>query len=170
MAVRPTGDDATGVAVWHDEKEHGGTIPWAGVAYQRGPDGATDDRFVVLACPEPGCGAVSAHPASGGCDPRAVQALFVAAYDRDDRAAAKRRGADAPKGRAAALARLLAECGALDGAAAFALDDDADAPPERRAAHEAREAAAQAEAATEAAAASEGEARDGARDDSRESR
>jgi len=81
MAVTPTGTDATGVQVWHDERQHGGTIPWAEVDFLRGPQGA-HQSFLVLACPVAGCDSQSVHPVSGGAARDGVQEVFARHYLR----------------------------------------------------------------------------------------
>jgi hypothetical protein len=81
MAVRPTGTDATGVQVVHDEAGHGGTIPWAEVDFLRGPQGA-HQSFLVLDCPVAGCDSQSVHPVSGGADRGGVQEVFARHYLR----------------------------------------------------------------------------------------
>lgn len=78
MAIRPLSIDAAGtVSVVHDEEGHTGTLKLADLQPGRRLDGTPDYRFTTLPCPVPGCGAVSLHPVSGGCDPEAVQRLFV---------------------------------------------------------------------------------------------
>lgn len=76
MAVRPILSSKDGsVQVWHDEGEHGATVTLADLKPGRSPDGRPNYRFASLTCPV--CGAVSVHPASGGCDPDQVQRLFA---------------------------------------------------------------------------------------------
>lgn len=82
MAVRPTGIVAGGVEVWHDEKAHGGTVPWADVDFARRPDGTGHQSFVVLPCPVAGCDSQSVHPVSGGVDRDGVRELFARYYMR----------------------------------------------------------------------------------------
>lgn len=78
MAVRPLRVNPDGtIAVWHDEAEHGGTVRLTDLRLVRQPNGQPNFRFTQLACPVAGCGAISVHPASGGCDPDAVQRLFA---------------------------------------------------------------------------------------------
>lgn len=76
MAVRPILSSKDGsVQVWHDEGQHGATVTLADLKPGRNPDGRPNYRFTSLSCPV--CGAVSLHPASGGCDPEQVQRLFA---------------------------------------------------------------------------------------------
>lgn len=82
MAVRPTGIVAGGVEVWHDERNHGGTVPWADVDFPKRQDGAAAQHFVVLPCPVAGCGSASLHPVSGGVDRDGVRELFARYYMR----------------------------------------------------------------------------------------
>lgn len=77
MAVRPVEVTTTNVEVHHDERGHGGLVPLTALRPGRQDDGTPDYRFTQLACPVPGCDAVSLHPASGGCDPDQVQRLFA---------------------------------------------------------------------------------------------
>jgi len=75
MAVRPVGFDPTGgISALHDELGHGGAVAFADVAFGRAGDGSLDADHLLLVCPV--CGAVSAHPITGGCDPVRVQLLF----------------------------------------------------------------------------------------------
>lgn len=83
MSVRPVDYSAEGIAVWHDDQQHGGTVPWDDVHFAKQMDGSPDERFILLPCPYPGCGAVSTHPVSGGADPDAVPLLFVRKYLND---------------------------------------------------------------------------------------
>jgi hypothetical protein len=82
MGIRPTGYSAQGVEVWHDERGHGGTVPWAEVDYLKRPDGTGHQSYVVLPCPVAGCGSVSTHPVSGGADRDGVRELFAQHYRR----------------------------------------------------------------------------------------
>lgn len=76
MAVRPLASSTNGnVQVWHDEGQHGATVTLADLKVAKTPDGRPNYRFTSLTCPV--CGAVSLHPASGGCDPEQVQRLFA---------------------------------------------------------------------------------------------
>lgn len=73
-AIHPEGT----VEVWHDEANHGGTVGLTDLRPRRdAPDRPADYRFTLLTCPVAGCGAISVHPASGGCDPDEVQRLFA---------------------------------------------------------------------------------------------
>lgn len=78
MAVRPIAIHPDGtVDIWHDEASHGGTVRLTDLRPGLQGNGQKDFRFTQLACPVPDCGAVSVHPASGGCDPDEVQRLFA---------------------------------------------------------------------------------------------
>lgn len=77
MAIRPVRIIGANVEVNHDERGHGGLVPLAAFQPGRKRDGTPDYRFTQIACPFPGCGAVSVHPASGGCDPEGVQRLIA---------------------------------------------------------------------------------------------
>ncbi len=103
MAIRVTGYTATGLVVWHDEGGHGGALTWAQLA-------ATfrDGIALTVPCPQAGCGAVSVYPVAGGCDPDAMQELFVRVYLR-----LKQGGAT---DRAAAVALVRQAVAAMDGA------------------------------------------------------
>lgn len=79
MNVNPDG----GIYVWHDDKEHGGTVPVNQLSFAPGPSGVgTDWRFIQVPCPYPGCGAVSTHPISGGADAPRVQYMFAKVLKR----------------------------------------------------------------------------------------
>jgi len=82
MAIRPTGISAAGVEVWHDERQHGGTVAWADVDFARRPDGTAHQSFVSLPCPVAGCDSASVHPVSGGADGPNVRELFACYYLR----------------------------------------------------------------------------------------
>lgn len=77
MAITPVSISATGVDVWHSERQHGGTIAWADVNLARRPDGTEHLMFIVLACPVAGCDSVSVHPVSGGADRTSVREMFA---------------------------------------------------------------------------------------------
>jgi hypothetical protein len=78
MSIRPVRLNlAATINVVHDECDHEGTVAITDIKFVRKPDGSPDYRFIELACPVEGCGAVSVHPVSGGADPRRVQRLFV---------------------------------------------------------------------------------------------
>lgn len=78
MAVRPLRVNPDGtVAVWHDELVHGGVVRLTDLRPGLLANGQKDFRFTQLTCPVAGCGAVSVHPCSGGCDPDNVQRLFA---------------------------------------------------------------------------------------------
>ncbi len=90
MSVDPTGFAANGdVQVSHTELGHTGTVPLAQVTYAKRADGTPAPDWLVLTCPEPGCGWASTHPAAGGSAPAAVQEMFFrkvrAAGGRTDR-------------------------------------------------------------------------------------
>lgn len=81
MSVRPIAFAADGgITVLHDDLGHTGAVAFADMRFGRGPDGAVDPDFLVIACPV--CGAVSVHPIGGGCDPVRVQLLFARIYSR----------------------------------------------------------------------------------------
>jgi hypothetical protein len=82
MAVKPTGIVAGGVEVWHEERDHGGTVAWADVDFGRRQDGTAHQSYVVLPCPVAGCGSASLHPVSGGVDRDNVRELFARYYMR----------------------------------------------------------------------------------------
>jgi hypothetical protein len=82
MAVRPVGIVAGGVDVWHDERQHGGTVPWADVDFAKRPDGTGNQAFIVLPCPVAGCDSQSVHPVSGGASRDGVQEVFARYYMR----------------------------------------------------------------------------------------
>ncbi len=79
MAIRPThfsNDDM--IYLFHDEKNHGKTVPLSAVKFLPNRGAASENLFFIeVACPVPGCNSVSVHPASGGCDPAMVQELFA---------------------------------------------------------------------------------------------
>lgn len=126
MAVRPVGIDATGVTVVHDEKNHGGVVPLAALAFGRGLlAGRLVEHRDALLLPCPACGvddagewvSYSVHPVSGGCDPVAIQRMFIAYYQAHP---------DVPattEAEAHALARD--RCEAMDGAGRWKLDEAA---------------------------------------------
>lgn len=77
MTVRPIAFNPNGsIEVTHDGPNHVGTIAKADIGFAKTISGADDIRFIELACPVPGCNAVSVHPVSGGCDPVNVQKMF----------------------------------------------------------------------------------------------
>lgn len=66
--------------VVHDDAPggpHSGDLDPSTVAFATKPDGSTDFRVLVIACPVAGCGSVSYHPIGGGAAPRQVQEMFV---------------------------------------------------------------------------------------------
>jgi len=108
MALRVTGYNASGFDVWDDSGGHGGTVAWAALAWATNPDGTPNRDYFVLACPSAGCGGVSTHPVSGGCDPDAIQELAVRVYTL-----LKVGGV---RNRAEAVAQVRQRIAALDGA------------------------------------------------------
>jgi hypothetical protein len=81
LAIRPVAFKPDGsIEIWHDEFNHGGTIPEADIKFAKKLDGTDDERFIILDCPIPGCDSVSVHPAGGGCDPERVQKMFAKKY------------------------------------------------------------------------------------------
>ena len=89
MSVRPTafGPDER-VTIWHDEFQHGGSVPLADVKQTKNADGSPNPFWLELVCPATRvnargqtvpCGSVSLHPVGGGADPVMVQRLFVRA-------------------------------------------------------------------------------------------
>jgi hypothetical protein len=82
MSVRPIGIVAGGIEVVHDEKGHGGTVPWSDVDFMKRPDGTGHQSFVVLPCPVAGCDSQSVHPVSGGAAKDGVQEVFARHYLR----------------------------------------------------------------------------------------
>jgi hypothetical protein len=81
MAVRPLDYFPNGdITVVHDEAGHGGTISLFDQQYQTRLDGTVDEDWIGLACPEPGCGAVSYHPVGGGCARGLVQKMFARSW------------------------------------------------------------------------------------------
>jgi hypothetical protein len=76
MSIRPVTFNANGsIDVWHDEANHGGNVPAAGIHWLKLPNGNNDLRWMYLPCPS--CDSESMHPASGGADPDQVQRLFA---------------------------------------------------------------------------------------------
>lgn len=71
--IRPLRFNPDGtIDVWHDERQHGGTVDIdSSVSFI----GAQD--YIALPCPVVGCGSVSTHPISGGGAPKVVQELFI---------------------------------------------------------------------------------------------
>lgn len=65
--------------VVHDDVNppHTGTLHLTDVQFVDGPDANPRPDFMVVACPQAGCGAVSTHPVGGGAAPDMVQELFV---------------------------------------------------------------------------------------------
>lgn len=82
MAITPVGISATGVDVWHSERQHGGTVPWADIDFPKRLDGTPHQYFLILPCPVAGCDSASVHPVSGGVDRPAVQELMARFYMR----------------------------------------------------------------------------------------
>lgn len=83
MAVRPMKVNPDGgVDVWHDEREHGGTIPVNQLSFGPGVGGGVDWRYIQVPCPVEGCGSVSLHPIAGGVDAPRVQFLFARVLKR----------------------------------------------------------------------------------------
>lgn len=109
MAVRPLSANQDGtVEVWHDEAGHGGTVTPDNINFGRNIDGTVTIDVIELPCPVPGCGAVSWHPVTGGCDPPNVQLLFASAYKVSNRVGAQDwdSAKDAVAARIAALAGI----------------------------------------------------------------
>lgn len=76
MAIHPTRFNGDGtINVRHDEENHEGVITISDVQFGKLASGATDPRFIVLACPVLGCDSYSYHPVSGGSHPVAIQRL-----------------------------------------------------------------------------------------------
>lgn len=66
--------------VTHDDAPggpHGGTLAPTAITFGVAPDGSTDYRTAVIACPFPGCNSTSYHPIGGGAQPRSVQETFI---------------------------------------------------------------------------------------------
>ena len=125
MAIRPThiNDDGS-VIVVHDERGHGGTVAAADVVFGKRHDGADLLSELRLACPVPGCGTVSVHPAGGGCDPENVQRLFL--HKLTTHPVASPDGKAAPtEAKAREVLRELVE--AMDGPGRFRLADAVEA-------------------------------------------
>lgn len=117
MAVRPLSVDANGrINAVHDEAGHSGTLRLTDLRPGRNPDGTPDYRFTTMPCPVAGCGAVSVHPASGGCDPERVQRLFVRLFIANP---AVKQARDWRSGKAL-LKRMVEE---MDGADRWRLED-----------------------------------------------
>ena len=78
MSVRPVAFNvAAGThAFVADETGHSGNLAEGSISFGQNPDGSVNHRMVVVPCPD-NCGAVSAHPISGGADADNVQRLFV---------------------------------------------------------------------------------------------
>lgn len=88
MAIVPTGYSASGLDVWHNEKNHGGALPWSDVDFGRQRDGTAHQSYLVVPCPACGKDATgewvsySLHPVSGGCDGPTIRELFARYYLR----------------------------------------------------------------------------------------
>src|SRR4051794_1815053 len=78
MAVKPVGFHLDGtVDLWHDERQHGGSVALADIPLGLDVTGAPDLGTAVLTCPVPGCVWSSWHPPGGGADPEGVQPLHA---------------------------------------------------------------------------------------------
>lgn len=76
MAVVPVAHDEAGVEVYHQDRGHGGVVPWSAVRFgARLVAGRVEDDRAVLVLPCPvGCGGETAHPA-GDDAPEVVRAV-----------------------------------------------------------------------------------------------
>jgi hypothetical protein len=68
--IRPVGFSSTGIQVMHDERAHGGTVPWSAIVLD------WPSRALYLTCPA-SCGSVSRYPVGGGGAPGPGQRLFI---------------------------------------------------------------------------------------------
>lgn len=120
MAIIPVTQDATGVETYHEERGHGGMVPWAAVRHGL-QAGTRDYDRTVLVLPCPACGGETAHPVNEASPEivRAVAAELGKRAPEGPRPATPEEQAEAAdKGaRATRLARLdqdIAGYGALD--------------------------------------------------------
>jgi hypothetical protein len=83
LSVRPVDYQPDGsITAIHDETGHTGTIALMAQVFGTKPDGSVDEDWIGLACPEPGCDALSYHPVGGGASRGLVQKMFAISWQR----------------------------------------------------------------------------------------